>query len=100
MLVSTCCGYPANGNEDYGICGDCKDHCDFEDDEEEPNCQHCNGSGEGSMDGSICIICKGSGVHNEEELKKQTDGINWLRIAIIKAKQPSNESGSINEQGR
>jgi len=35
MLVSDCCGAaPPLGMEEYGICGDCREHCDFVDDEE------------------------------------------------------------------
>lgn len=35
-LVSDCCGYPAGEfyNDDTCICGDCKDHCGYEDDEQ------------------------------------------------------------------
>lgn len=29
MLISDCCGASADGNEDYGICPDCKEHCEF-----------------------------------------------------------------------
>ena len=28
-LLSNCCGAAAEGNEDYGICPDCKEHCEF-----------------------------------------------------------------------
>ena len=28
-LVSNCCSSGAQGYEDYGICPDCKEHCDF-----------------------------------------------------------------------
>jgi DnaJ-class molecular chaperone len=31
--------------------------------EEDENCNHCNGSGEGMYDGSTCSMCKGSGVY-------------------------------------
>jgi len=35
MLLSDCCtAPPAGGMEEYGICGDCKEHCEFYDDEE------------------------------------------------------------------
>lgn len=28
--VSDCCGAaPWLGNEDFGLCGDCKEHCEF-----------------------------------------------------------------------
>jgi hypothetical protein len=33
MIISDCCGAPANGNEDYGICPDCKEHCEWEEDD-------------------------------------------------------------------
>ena len=33
MKLSTCCGAETE-NEDYGICPECHDHCDFEDLEE------------------------------------------------------------------
>ena len=37
MLYSECCGAAAGDYEDVGICPDCKEHCDFieEDDEDE-----------------------------------------------------------------
>jgi len=36
MLLSDCCtAPPAGGMEEYGICGECKEHCEFWDDEEE-----------------------------------------------------------------
>jgi len=35
MLLSDCCtAPPAGGMEEYGICGECKEHCEFYDDEE------------------------------------------------------------------
>ena len=34
-LVSDCCGHPAGNFYDYGMCGDCKDHCGFEYEDEE-----------------------------------------------------------------
>jgi|SRR5882724_7315687 len=34
MLLSECCSAPPWGTEEYGICGDCKEHCGFYDDEE------------------------------------------------------------------
>lgn len=34
---------------------------DFEDDED-PICHYCNGSGEGMYDGSRCGFCKGTGI--------------------------------------
>lgn len=30
-------------------------------------CQHCNGSGEGSHDGTRCGYCKGSGVERDTD---------------------------------
>jgi hypothetical protein len=33
MLVSNCCGAPSYGGEDYGICPECHDHCEFVDEE-------------------------------------------------------------------
>ncbi len=34
-LYSDCCSAsPLGGMEEYGICGDCKEHCEFWDDEE------------------------------------------------------------------
>ena len=36
MLYSECCGAEGGDYEDVGICPDCKEHCDFiEDDEDE-----------------------------------------------------------------
>lgn len=43
MKISDCCGVPAYSNgdsstEDYGICPDCKEHCEYvEEDDGEPN---------------------------------------------------------------
>jgi hypothetical protein len=35
-LVSDCCGYPEIGNSsDYGICPECKEHCEYVDEEED-----------------------------------------------------------------
>ena len=28
-IVSSCCSANAQGYEDYGICPQCKEHCDF-----------------------------------------------------------------------
>ena len=36
-----------------------------DDDDEDPLCSHCNGSGEGMYDGSICPICGGSGIYED-----------------------------------
>ena len=41
-LISDCCGMPAGGFFDVGICPDCREHCEWIDDEEsddslEPN---------------------------------------------------------------
>lgn len=35
MKISDCCGAAVDGNEDYGICPDCKEHCEFIDDEDD-----------------------------------------------------------------
>ena len=36
MLVSDCCGHPVVGNsDDYGICLECGEFCEYVDDEEE-----------------------------------------------------------------
>ena len=35
MLVSNCCGASDIRFEDYGICPDCKEHCDFEEETDE-----------------------------------------------------------------
>lgn len=70
MKVSDCCGVPAYSNgdsstEDYGICPECLEHCDFINDEE---CEECNGSGQQEMniDGAdvmtVCVHCDGSGL--------------------------------------
>ena len=33
-LYSDCCGAsPVGGMEEYGICGECKEHCEFWDDQ-------------------------------------------------------------------
>jgi hypothetical protein len=33
--VSSCCGASGFEFEDYGICPDCKEHCDFEEEEDD-----------------------------------------------------------------
>lgn len=38
-----------------------------DEDEEEYLCGFCNGSGEGSYDGSICAWCHGSGVEPKDD---------------------------------
>lgn len=39
MKVSDCCGASVRDPImlDYGICPDCKDHCEFVDEQDEPN---------------------------------------------------------------
>lgn len=37
MMLSECCGAFPWGELEFGICGDCKEHCDFYDDEAESN---------------------------------------------------------------
>ena len=44
--VSECCGAPAGQFLDYGICPECREHCDFEDEEE-----HYNEEAKQSFDG-------------------------------------------------
>lgn len=61
MPYSNCCG-AFTTETDIAICPDCKEHCEFEDEEEEePMCSHCSGTGEGQYDGSRCNVCKGKG---------------------------------------
>jgi DnaJ-class molecular chaperone len=36
-------------------------NCEPQDCDDTHICQHCNGSGEGSYDGSTCQMCKGKG---------------------------------------
>jgi len=55
MPYSTCCGAYTD-MEEYGICPDCKEHCDFEKD-----CDNCNGFG-WVNDKEECPVCKGEGV--------------------------------------
>ena len=45
--------------EEYGICPDCKEHCDFED-----TCISCGGEGEITTDEETvkCTACDGSGM--------------------------------------
>lgn len=70
MKVSDCCGAPAYSNgdsstEDFGICPDCREHCEYISDDE---CEECNGSGqlERNIDGAdvmtVCFYCDGSGL--------------------------------------
>lgn len=47
MKISDCCGSSADGNEDYGICPNCKEHYDFYDDEDDneddfQSCDNCD----------------------------------------------------------
>lgn len=40
MKISNCCGAPATSNgdcdlEDFGICSDCGEHCEYVDDEQD-----------------------------------------------------------------
>lgn len=35
MKYSDCCGAPAGDFEDVGICPDCREHCEWEDDGED-----------------------------------------------------------------
>ena len=37
MTVSDCCGAEAGEFYDYGICPDCREHCEWVSDEEEEN---------------------------------------------------------------
>ena len=30
-MISNCCGAPSYGGEDYGICSDCGEHCEYVD---------------------------------------------------------------------
>lgn len=46
MLISNCCGASAKGGEDYEICSECFEHCEYIDEDEEE---------EGSDDGSLDI---------------------------------------------
>jgi hypothetical protein len=51
--------------------------CDDEPDGDEPEdelCQQCNGSGEGYVDGSRCLACRGSGVTRHKEDDDAPDG--------------------------
>ena len=41
-LLSDCCGAPAEGFEDIGICLYCKDHCEFIAEEEEEETKPTN----------------------------------------------------------
>jgi len=43
--------------------------------EEEELCPRCNGSGEGMHDGTICTMCKGTGVEREEVQERSYDDI-------------------------
>lgn len=63
MPYSNCCGAYTT-ETDLGLCPECLEHCEFEDDEEEkgePMCRACNGTGEGQYNDSICKVCKGQG---------------------------------------
>lgn len=35
MLISDCCGAPSRGGEDYGICSECGEHCEYVDEEQD-----------------------------------------------------------------
>lgn len=34
-MISSCCSADSHGYEDFGLCPDCKEHCDFIEEEKE-----------------------------------------------------------------
>lgn len=70
MKVSNCCNASNIDFEDYGICPECREHCEFI---EEDTCEFCEGTGEvyrnipgneGEPEYDIegeCPECKGTG---------------------------------------
>ena len=36
MLISNCCGYPFTEDNHYHLCPKCLEHCEFIDDEDDP----------------------------------------------------------------
>lgn len=65
QIISSCCHTTASFDDENGIhvCDDCFNECELvSDEEDEPYCSTCNGSGEGPADGTRCWNCKGSGV--------------------------------------
>jgi len=58
MPYSNCCGAFTN-MEELGICPECKDHCEFEEE-----CNNCNGVGE--VEGLGCYECDGTGMKTIE----------------------------------
>lgn len=73
-----------------------------EQEEYELICNACGGSGEGSYDGSVCRVCKGSGEYQGKEQQDDNSFFKSLQKAVSKHKHPTitTQSGSINEQGR
>lgn len=55
------------------------------DDDEQPLCPYCNGSGEGLYDSSICGHCRGSGV--ERDLEGEEDAACSRADALNDAKR-------------
>ena len=70
MKISNCCGASNIDFEDYGICPECREHCEFIEDD---TCEFCDGKGEtektfGGYEGEpeydapvVCMFCEGTG---------------------------------------
>ena len=71
-LVSDCCdAAPWLGNADLGLCGDCKEHCEFIDDES-PEYEKLQGMADITM-------CKGTGCKVKESCYRYTAPVNEHR---------------------
>ena len=44
-----------------------EDTLDLLDDDDDPICSYCNGSGEGLHDGEVCFNCNGTGVIDDDD---------------------------------
>lgn len=43
-MISECCGAaPVAESEDLGICPECKEHCEYIEDDDDPVCETCDG---------------------------------------------------------
>jgi hypothetical protein len=67
MMISNCCGQRSL-NPDYGICPKCKEHCEFEDEEE---CESC-GEPATTYDSEGVPLCKGCFDELKKESKQKT----------------------------
>ena len=75
--VSDCCGAPpVETSDDIGICPECKEHCEYVEDDDDYGspCDACGGSGEvvdysrhDQPDYQTCRECRGTGKYHDHE---------------------------------